>query len=295
MAAKPGSAPVTYSPNLGQKTRPPIFKDNDLDWVRPDGRGFHQCRPAFFRTGAVNSASGSAYAELGSTKVIVSVFGPRESKKAMMYSDTGRLNCNVSYTTFATPVRGQGSDHKEFSSMLHKALEGAIMLETFPKTTVDVFALVLESGGSFITLVTGDLPVVISCASLALADAGIMMYDLVAAVSVSCLGKNLVIDPVLEEESYQDGSLMLTCMPSRNEVTQLTFTGEWSTPDINEVDVLFRPNFFTERALAAAHTSPSADGILGPSFRLALTQHILHKLGKVMRTCLKEAASASQE
>ncbi|PRQ56615.1 putative ribosomal protein S5 domain 2-type [Rosa chinensis] len=93
-----------------------------------------------------------------------------------------------------------GSDHKEFSSMLHKALEGAIILETFPKTTVDVFALVLESGGS-------DLPVVLSCASLALADARIMMYDLVASVSV-----NLVIDPVLEEESYQDGSLMLTCM-----------------------------------------------------------------------------------
>jgi hypothetical protein len=32
--------------------------------------------------------------------------------------------------------------------MLHKALEGAVILETFPKTTVDVFALVLESGGS---------------------------------------------------------------------------------------------------------------------------------------------------
>ncbi|TQE04698.1 hypothetical protein C1H46_009681 [Malus baccata] len=50
----------------------------------------------------------------------------------------------------------------------------------------------------------------------------------------SCLGKNLVIDPVLEEESYQDGSLMLTCMPSRYEVTQLTITGEWSTPKLNE-------------------------------------------------------------
>lgn len=32
--------------------------------------------------------------------------------------------------------------------MLHKSLEGAIILESFPKTTVDVFALVLESGGS---------------------------------------------------------------------------------------------------------------------------------------------------
>jgi hypothetical protein len=34
-------------------------------------------------------------------------FGPRESKKAMLYSDTGRLNCSVSYTTFATGIRGQ--------------------------------------------------------------------------------------------------------------------------------------------------------------------------------------------
>ncbi|OAY51591.1 exosome complex component RRP41-like isoform X1 [Manihot esculenta] len=256
MASKPGSAPTTYTPTPTRKSRPPIFKDSDVDWVRPDGRGFHQCRPAFFRTGAVNAAAGSAYAEFGNTKVIVSVFGPRESKKAMMYSDVGRLNCNVSYTTFATPVRGQGSDHKEFSSMLHKALEGAIMLETFPKTTVDVFALVLESGGS-------DIPVVISCASLALADAGIMMYDLVAGVSVSCLGTNLVIDPILEEESCQDGNLMMTCMPSRYEVTQLTVTGEWSSAKMNEA--------------------------------MQLCLDACSKLATIMRSCLKEAASATQD
>ena len=33
----------------------------------------------------------------------------------------------------------------------------------------------------------GDLPVVISCASLALADAGILMHDLVASVSLVCI------------------------------------------------------------------------------------------------------------
>lgn len=37
--------------------------------------------------------------------------------------------------------------------MLHKALEGAILLESFPKTTVDVFALVMESGGSKLSLI----------------------------------------------------------------------------------------------------------------------------------------------
>uniref|UniRef100_A0A0E0KLH2 Uncharacterized protein n=1 Tax=Oryza punctata TaxID=4537 RepID=A0A0E0KLH2_ORYPU len=195
----------------------------DADWPRADGRSFHDCRPALqlMQTGPTTAASGSAYAEFGKTKVIVSVFGPRESKKAMLYSDTGRLNCNVSYTTFATPIRGQGTDNKEYSAMLHKALEGAVMLHTFPKTTVDVFALVLESGGS-------DLPIIISCASLALADAGIMMYDLVTSVSVSCFGKNIIIDPTSDEEAWQDGSLMVAYMPSRKEITQLTLTGEWS-------------------------------------------------------------------
>ncbi|KAG6760702.1 hypothetical protein POTOM_033881 [Populus tomentosa] len=296
MASTGGAAPGTYTPTPTKKTqRSSFFSDSDVDWLRPDGRGFHQCRPAFFRTGAVNSAAGSAYAEFGNTKVIVSVFGPRESKKAMVYSDVGRLNCNVSCTTFATPVRGLGSDNKEFSSMLHKALEGAIMLETFPKTTVDVFALVLESGGS-------DLPVVISCASLALADAGIMMYDLVAGVSVSCLGRNLIIDPILEEESFQDGSLMITCMPSRYEVTQLSITGEWSTAKLNEVRHLnckhdlsnYRKNHIP--FMAVCNQRCVQFGCTDLAFHKQAMQLCLDacsKLDKIMRACLKEAASAS--
>lgn len=42
----------------------------------------------------------------------------------------------------------------------------------------------LSDCSNVVELVSGDLPVVISCASLALADAGIMMYDLIASVSV---------------------------------------------------------------------------------------------------------------
>ncbi|XP_028757017.1 exosome complex component RRP41-like isoform X2 [Neltuma alba] len=214
------------------------------------------CSHAVFRTRAVNTAAGSAYAEFGNTKVIVSLFGPRESKKAMMYSNIGGLNCNVSYTTLATLSREQGSNHQEYSMMLYKALEGAIILETFPKTTVDVFALVLESAGS-------DLPVVISCASLALADAGIMMYDLVSSVSMSCLDRNLVIDPNLEEEHCQDGSLMISCMPSRCEVTQLTVTGDWSTPTLDE--------------------------------GMQLCLDACAELAKIMRSCLRDAALGCQE
>ncbi len=41
----------------------------------------------------------------------------------------------------------QGMEEKEYTGMLHKALECAVALHTFPKTTVDVFALILQSGG----------------------------------------------------------------------------------------------------------------------------------------------------
>lgn len=44
-----------------------------------------------------------------------------------------------------------------------------------------------------------------------------------------------MIDPVTEEESCEDRSFMMACMPSRYEITQLTVTGEWTTPNINEV------------------------------------------------------------
>lgn len=218
----------TYAPKKLQRR----FENKEKEWIRSDNRGFLQCRPAFLKTGSGNAASGSAFAEFGSTKVIVSIFGPRESKKAMMYSDIGRLNCSVSLTTFATPVRSKAmmgfeQNEKDLSSMLYKALEGVIKLDTFPKTTVDVFALVLQSGGS-------DLSVIISCASLALADAGIQMYDLLTSVSVARVGNNLIIDPTNEEENEQDGNLTIAYMPSRNEVSQVTLTGEWSTGKINQ-------------------------------------------------------------
>ncbi|CAA7025251.1 unnamed protein product [Microthlaspi erraticum] len=92
--------------------------------------------------------------------------------------------------------------------MLHKALEGVIMMETFPKTTVDVFALVLESGGS-------DLPVVISCASLALADAGIMTYDLITAVSVdyAWVRRGMIFPFVDYVARFQEQSELQGCSP----------------------------------------------------------------------------------
>ena len=71
----------------------------------------------------------------------------------------------------------QNDEERDMCRQLLVTLEAAVLLHTFPKSNVDVYCLILESAGS-------DLAVCISAASLALADAGIEMTDLVSACSV---------------------------------------------------------------------------------------------------------------
>ena len=71
----------------------------------------------------------------------------------------------------------QSLQEKELAAQLDTALTPSVQRHTFPKSVVDICCMVLESGGS-------DLAVAICAASLALADAGIQLYDLVAACSV---------------------------------------------------------------------------------------------------------------
>ena len=60
---------------------------------------------------------------------------------------------------------------------MQTALLASLQTHTFPKSNVDVYCLVLESGGA-------DLAVAINAASLALANAGLQMYDVVSACAV---------------------------------------------------------------------------------------------------------------
>ena len=65
-------------------------------------------------------------------------------------NDQGRMEVDVKLATFATPgargKTGQGDAEREFSTLVLRALQGAVITETFPKTSVDVYATVMEAG-----------------------------------------------------------------------------------------------------------------------------------------------------
>jgi exosome complex component MTR3 len=65
---------------------------------------------------------------------------------------------------------------------LVQALTPAVRLDLLPKSSIDVYVNVLENDGTSSTLAAA-----ISAASVALADAGIEMYDQVAASSIVSL------------------------------------------------------------------------------------------------------------
>lgn len=114
------------------------------------------------------------------------------------------------------------------SGVLHKALTPCVRLETFPKAVVEIYVLLLDSGGS-------DLAVAITAASVALADAGIHMSDLLPACRLSRQeGGQLLLDPSDAEQAREDGSVLLAMSPASLEVTQLEVTGAWSAAALRD-------------------------------------------------------------
>eukprot|EP00164_Ancoracysta_twista_P002791 GFYU01003712.1.p1 GENE.GFYU01003712.1~~GFYU01003712.1.p1 ORF type:complete len:262 (-),score=68.20 GFYU01003712.1:253-987(-) len=193
---------------------------------RTDNRGPDDMRPIHMRVGVISQATGSAYVEIDRTKVIVGIYGPRQ-KKHMEYSEVGTIECDLKFASFAGETRRQQTQtaaDKEMSAALRDALQGAVRVETFPKAVVDVYALVLENDG-------GALAAAVTCASLAMADAGIEMFDLVSSCSVAQLGEDeVVLDPSRKEEEGQLCGMTVSYLPTLREITHVTQQGEMAPP-----------------------------------------------------------------
>jgi len=88
----------------------------------------------------------------------------------------------------------------------------------FPRTAVDIFIEVLQADAG--TRVAG-----IAAASLALADAGIPMRDLVSACAAGKIDGEIVLDLNKDEDNYGEADVPLAIMPMKNDITLLQMDG----------------------------------------------------------------------
>ncbi|XP_026190393.1 exosome complex component MTR3 [Cyclospora cayetanensis] len=147
-----------------------------LQGRRRDGRLPEEVRPMHVQTLSLGSASGSAFVSLGNTKVYCAIFGPRSAGRSDL-QDRGFIKVDYRGSPFFNKKAEDGSGSTEQSAMLlHQALDSAVQLQRYPKSIIEVCVMVLEDDG-------GALPAAITCAGLALADAGVELYDLVTGAS----------------------------------------------------------------------------------------------------------------
>lgn len=106
----------------------------------------------------------------------------------------------------------------EFSKVIREALEPAIFAEFFPRTTIEIFAEVLQADGS-------TRCAAISAASLALTDAGVPMRDLVSSIAVAKVEGRLVLDVMDQEDKQGDSDMPIAIMPSKNQITLIQMDG----------------------------------------------------------------------
>ncbi|NXV78105.1 EXOS6 protein, partial [Atlantisia rogersi] len=193
-------------------------------------------RPLFARAGLLSQAEGSAYVELGGgTKVLCAAWGPREAAEpGAAPSGTGRLLCEFR----RAPFSGRGARwrpgsaaereaEREAATALREALEPAVRLVRYPRARLAVSALVLQDGGS-------ALAAAVSAAALALADAGVEMYDLAVGCALCrCPGPAAawLLQPGEPEERRAEARLTLALLPALNQVSAVLGGGQGSPPE----------------------------------------------------------------
>ncbi len=194
---------------------------------RIDGRGLEETRPIEAKVGIIKRADGSAMFKIGNTWAYAAVYGPRNlHPKFLQDPRRGILRCNYNMMPFSSSgerVRPGGSRRsKEISYVTEKALLPVLDLEDFPNSVVDVFIELPQTEA-------GSRCAGICAASMALADAGLDMKDLVTAVSVGRVDDKLLVDLDYSEESYSDGpvaDIPIAMTPASGKITLLQMDGE---------------------------------------------------------------------
>lgn len=198
---------------------------------RDDGRAFDELRPLKIEAGVLKRADGSAYLELGGNKVLAAVYGPRELfVRRLMMPDRAVLRCRYNMAAFSVDDRKRpGPDRRsvEISKITSEALAPAVFLEKFPRSTIDVFIEILEAEGG--TRCAG-----ITAASVALADAGIPMRDLVVSCAAGKANGDVVLDLSEWEDKDGEADVPLAMMPRTKEITLLQSDGNLTSEEFEK-------------------------------------------------------------
>jgi exosome complex component RRP41 len=203
----------------------------DKKGLRLDGRKADELRPLKIELGVLSNANGSAYIEHGKNKILAAVFGPREMHpKHLSLPDRMVLRCRYHMAPFSVQERKSPAPSRrevELSKVIRESLEPSVFVEYYPRTGIDLFIEVLQADG-------GTRCASITAASLAIADAGIPMRDIVVACAAGKVDDTVVVDLMDTEDKLGVADVPVAYMPNLNAVTLLQMDGILSSDEFEQ-------------------------------------------------------------
>ncbi|KAI1445959.1 ribosomal protein S5 domain 2-like protein [Annulohypoxylon stygium] len=200
----------------------------NLALLRIDGRRWNELRQLRAQIRTQAAADGSAYFELGNTKVMCVVSGPSEESKrrgATSASGTGggaagpgsmgggggnAADILVSvvvggFSTVDRKKRARGDKRiQELQSALAKSLAAVLHTHLFPRSTISLSLHILSQDGSL-------LACLINAATLALIDAGVPMTDYLVSCSAGSTSSHSandeLADPIMDLNQQEEQEL----------------------------------------------------------------------------------------
>ncbi len=195
---------------------------------RLDGRKNDELRPMIAKAGVIKNADGSAYFKIGNTECYAAVYGPRDLHPRFLQNPKkGIIRCHYNMLPFSGTgdrIRpGNKRRSQEISMVITKALNPVVDLSDFPNSVVDIFI-------EFPQTDAGTRCAAISAASIALADAGIRMSEMVSSVAMGEVDGTVVADLTYAEEAYDAivSDIPVAMVNSTQEITLLQMDGEIS-------------------------------------------------------------------
>lgn len=202
----------------------------DSNGKRLDGRKLDELRKIKIEAGILHRAEGSCYLEWGGNKVIAAVYGPREAIPRHTQNPLRAIvNARYNMAAFSVDDRkrpGPDRRSREISKVISEALEKVVIMEQFPRASIDVNIEVLDAEAG--TRCAG-----LTAAGVALADAGIPMIDIPVACAAGKIEGKVVLDLGKEEDNFGSADLPVAISPRTGEILLLQMDGHLTMDEFN--------------------------------------------------------------
>jgi exosome complex component RRP41 len=198
---------------------------------RLDGRAPDELRKITIKAGVLHRAEGSCYLEWGGNKVMVAVYGPREAiprhtQNPLRAIVTARYNM-AAFSVDDRKRPGPDRRSREISKVISEALENVILVEKFPRATIDVNIEVLDAEAG--TRCAG-----LTAAAVALVDAGIPMKDIPVSCAAGKIEDQIVLDLGKDEDNYGSADLPIAISPRTGEILLLQMDGHLTQEEFDK-------------------------------------------------------------